>query len=69
MINNFTFEECKRNKEVLEMKIKNLEFAISQSKRIISESEMDPNSLSFLRRKISDSEQDLELLSLLKSRD
>ena len=48
------------------MKIENLEFAIQQSEKMIAESIMDSESLTFLRRKIAESMQDLELLYLIK---
>ena len=66
MIDRFTLDECRREKEVLEMKIKTVMHAISQSEKIITESEMDDKALSFLRRKIAESQQDLELLYLLR---
>ena len=67
MIDSFTLAECKRNKEVLELKIKNLEFAIKKSEDIIRESKMEREALIFLKRKISDSIQDLEILYLIKN--
>ncbi len=66
MIDKLTIEQCKKDKKILNTKIQNLEFAINQSKEIISESSMDERSLTFLRRKISESTQDLETLYLIK---
>ncbi len=66
MLDKFTIEECKKNPEVLELKIKNLEHAIKQSELIITESNMEKDSLTFLRRKIANSIQDLETLYLIK---
>ena len=66
MIDQYTLAQCKKNKEILELKIKNLEFAIKQSEEMISESRIDPDSLIFLRRRIADSQQDLEVLYLIK---
>ena len=66
MIDQYTLAQCKKNKEILELKIKNLEFAIKQSEEMISESTIDPDSLIFLRRRIADSQQDLEVLYLIK---
>tara|TARA_Y100001968_G_C19315772_1_gene696590 strand:+ start:328 stop:546 length:219 start_codon:yes stop_codon:yes gene_type:complete len=65
MIDDFTLSQCKQNKEILHLKIKNLEHGIQQAEKIISESQISSDSLTFLRRKISDSIQDLEVLYLL----
>ena len=66
MIDFFTLEQCRKDKHVLELKIKILEFAIHQSEKIIAESLMDSYSLIFLRRRIAESQQDLEVLYLIK---
>ncbi|AAP99753.1 hypothetical protein EV10_0008 [Prochlorococcus marinus str. SS51] len=66
MIDKFTLDECKKSAEVLEIKIRTLEHAISQSESMINESKMDAKSLTVLRRKIASSFQDLETLYLLK---
>ena len=66
MIDAFTLKECKKNKDVLELKIKNLEFAIDKSEKMITESQMDQETLKFLRRKLAQSKQDLEILYLIK---
>ena len=68
MIDSFTLEECKKNKEILDLKIKHLEFAIKKSEEMIIESKMDDRSLTFLRRKIAQSHQDLEILYLLRDK-
>ena len=65
MIDAYTLEQCKINKEVRRLKIKNLEYAIQQSEEMIAESQMDREALSFLRRKIAESMQDLEVLYLI----
>ena len=65
MIDSYTLEQCKKNREVLDLKIKNLEHAINQSEKILAKSQMDPDTLKFLKRKVADSIQDLELLYLL----
>ena len=67
MIDDFTINQCKKDKEILKLKIKNLEFAINQSKDMISESKMDREALTFLRRKIAQSQQELEVLYLIKN--
>ena len=67
MIDAYTLEQCRKDEEVLQLKIKNLEHAIQQSEAIIAESNMDGDALTFLRRKVAESMQDLEVLYLLKS--
>ena len=67
MIDPFTIQECKNNKDVLELKIQSLEFAIEQSEVLIKESQMNSEALKFLRRKKAQSQQDLELLYLIKN--
>ena len=66
MLDKFTIQECKKNREVLDLKIKTLEHAINQSELMISESRMGSESLIFLKRKIANSIQDLEALYLIK---
>ena len=68
MIDTYTFEQCKKDKEILQLKITNLEHAIKQSEAMIVESEIDDATLVFLRRKIANSLQDLEALYLLKQK-
>ena len=65
MIDAYTFEQCKKDKEIRQLKIKSLEHAIQQSEAIINESQMDGDALTFLRRKVADSIQELEVLYLL----
>ena len=65
MIDPYTLEQCKKNNEIRQLKIKNLEHAIEQSELMISESQMDGDALIFLRRKVADSKQDLEVLYLM----
>ena len=67
MIDVYTLEQCRKDEEVLQLKIKNLEHAIQQSEAMIAESNMDGDALTFLRRKVAESMQDLEVLYLLKS--
>ncbi len=66
MLDKFTIEECTKNPEILEIKIKNLEYAIHQLELMINESKMETESLIFLRRKIANSFQELETLYLIK---
>lgn len=67
MIDAYTLDQCRKDEEVLQIKIKNLEHAIQQSEAMIAESNMDGDALTFLRRKVAESMQDLEVLYLLKS--
>ena len=67
MIDAYTLDQCSKNEEVLQLKIKNLEHAIQQAEAMIAESSMDGDALTFLRRKVAESMQDLEVLYLLKS--
>ena len=67
MIDQNTLSQCKINNQILDLKINNLEFAISQSEAMINESELDQKTLIFLRKKISNSLQDLETLYLIRN--
>ena len=69
MIDAFTLEQCKKDKEIRQLKIKNLEHAIQQSEAMIVESQMDGGALTFLRRKVAESMQDLEVLYLMNEKD
>ena len=66
MIDEFTLEHCKRDKEILQLKIKNLEHGINEAEKIIAESQIDNEALTFLRRKIAKSNQQLAALYLIK---
>ena len=69
MIDAYTFEQCKKDKEIRQLKIKNLEYAIYQSEALIAESQMYGEALTFLRRKVADSRQDLEVLYLMNDQE
>ncbi len=69
MIDHYTYQECKKNKEILLLKIKNLEHGIKQAEAMIAESQLNESSLKYLRRKVSESRQDLEALYLIKKND
>ena len=69
MIDAFTLEQCKKDKEIRQLKITNLEHAIQQSEAMIVESQMDGDALTFLRRKVAESMQDLEVLYLMNEND
>ena len=66
MIDDFTLEHCKRDKEILKLKIKNLEHGINEAEKIIAESQIDNEAWTFLRRKIAKSIQQLAALYLIK---
>ena len=63
----YTLIQCQTSDEVRDIKIKTLEYAITQTEAIIRESQMDQQSLIFLRYKLARSVQDLEILYLLKT--
>tara|TARA_Y100001968_G_C19011880_1_gene550987 strand:- start:341 stop:541 length:201 start_codon:yes stop_codon:yes gene_type:complete len=65
MIDDFTLELCKKDKEILKLKIKNLEHGISEAEKMISESQMNDQALTFLRKKVAESNQDLAILYLI----
>ena len=66
MIDKVTLQACKDSSIVLDMKIKNLEFAIIQSELMISESRVNHEALNYLRKKVASSIQDLEILYMIK---
>ena len=45
MIDDYTLMQCKQDKEILKMKIKNLEHGINKLEEIIAESQLDNDSL------------------------
>ncbi len=57
MIDDFTLAQCRKDREVLQLKIKNL--------KMIAESNMNDEALTFLRRKVAESNQDLAILYLI----
>ena len=65
MIDDFTLEQCKEDKEILQLKIKNLEHGINEAEKMIAESQLDQEALTFLRRKVAELNQDLAVLYLL----
>ena len=65
MIDDFTLEQCKKDREILQLKIKNLEHGIFEAEKLIAESQMNDEALTFLRRKVAQSNQDLEILYLI----
>ena len=65
MIDDFTLEQCKNDREILQLKIRNLEHGINEVEKMIAESQMNDEALTFLRRKIAESNQDLAILYLI----
>ena len=65
MIDDFTLAQCRKDREVLQLKIKNLEHGINEAEKMISESNMNDEALIFLRRKVAESNQDLAILYLI----
>ncbi len=65
MIDDFTLEQCKRDREILQLIIGNLEHGINEAEKMITESAMSPEALTYLRRKVADSYQDLATLYLI----
>ena len=68
MLDEFIIKQCKDNNEIRLTKITNLEHAITQIERIISESKLDSQELNVLRKKLSNSLQELEYLYLIDSK-
>ena len=65
MIDDFTLAQCRKDREVLQLKIKNLEHGINEAEKMIAESDMSDEALTYLRRKVSESNQDLAILYLI----
>ena len=67
MLDKETLNLCKRDPQLRDLKIKNIEHAIDQAEQIIRESKMSQEELIFLKKKISNSLQELEILYLMKN--
>ena len=65
MIDDFTLEQCKKDSQILQLKINNLEHGINEAEKMIAESQLDHEALTFLRRKVAELNQDLAVLYLL----
>ena len=65
MIDDFTLEQCKKDSQILQLKINNLEHGINEAEKMIAESQLDQEALTFLRRKVAELNQDLAVLYLL----
>ena len=66
MLDKDTLNLCKRDPQLRDLKIKNIEHAIDQAEQMIRESKMSQEELIFLKKKISNSLQELEILYLMK---
>ncbi len=65
MIDDFTLDQCKKNREILQLKINNLEHGINEAEKMIAESGMSSEALTFLRSKVAESTHDLAILYLI----
>ena len=65
MIDDYTLAQCRKSREILELKIRNLEHGINEAEKMIAESDMNNEALTFLRRKVAESNQDLAILYLI----
>ena len=65
MIDDFTLEQCKKDSQILQLKINNLEHGINEAEKMIAESQLDQEALIFLRRKVAELNQDLAVLYLI----
>ena len=65
MIDDYTLEQCRKDRDILRLKISNLEHGIEEAEKMIAESNMNAESLTFLRRKVAESNQDLAILYLI----
>ena len=65
MIDDFTLAQCRKDREILQLKIKNLEHGINEAEKMIAESSMNAEALTFLRRKVAESNHDLAILYLI----
>ena len=65
MIDRKIYDHLRKNKQIRELKIKNLEFAIDQTEEMIRESNLKSTELTFLRKKMANSKQELEVLYLI----
>ena len=66
MLDSETLNLCKSNPDIRDLKIKNIEYAISQAEEIIRESNMTEEELIVLKKRINASRQELEILYLMK---
>ena len=67
MLDANTKKACKNDPSIREIKIKNIEHAITQAELIIQESKINQKDLIFLKRRISESRLDLNILYLMRN--
>ena len=67
MLDANTKKACKDDPSIREIKIKNIEHAITQAELIIQESKINQKDLIFLKRRISESRLDLNILYLMRN--
>ena len=67
MLDENTKKACKEDSSIREIKIKNIEHAITQAELIIQESKINQKDLIFLKRRISESRLDLNILYLMRN--
>ncbi len=65
MVDDFTLNLCRKDREILKLKIKNLEHGINEAEKMIAQSDMNDETLTYLRRKVAESIQDLAILYLI----
>ena len=66
MIDDFTLAQCRKDRDILQLKIRNLEHGINEAEKMIAESDMNDEALIFLRKKVAESNQDLAILYLIQ---
>ena len=62
MLDQKTFTLLKMNKDLRQIKIKNIEFAINEIQTIINEGKMNSYELNFLKIKLDTSKKNLKIL-------
>ena len=66
MIDEYTLEQCKKDSYIRQLKINNLVHGINEAEKMIAESHMNEDALTFLRKKVAEANQDLEVLYLIQ---
>ena len=57
MIDDFTIEQCRKDREILLFKIKNLEHGIYEAEEMIRESTMNVEALTYLRSTVAETRE------------
>lgn len=65
MLDSKTYKLCKQNSNIRNLKIKSLEFAVSEALKIIKEAKINKEDLTFLQNKIKESKKVLNILYLM----